>query len=347
MRNKMRLFCDFYVTFLIHLFYQYYTSLNFIFLQDNEDSNINSNSKQAPFKNVNPVFYVFLSLFIIFILYQIVGGIIQYITVGEDFAGNGNLAITRTILSFAQFMFILFPAIILAYMQGDNIKETFRLKAPKASVFIFSIFGIFAVQPFLQLYLYFQNKIIFSLPFAKDILQPMKELFDTLEASTLKLVTAYSLPEFLVIVFVIAVTPAICEEFLFRGLVLSNFEKLKKRYFAVFFSGLLFALFHFHPFNLIPLAVLGIFLSFIVYHSGSIYPAIVCHFINNFISAAAVYIYGKEEFISKDIPEGEIGQVIAMGIASLFIFGGLVYLIKKNSVNNKVVTAQSQMNINE
>jgi len=307
--------------------------------------------KHAPFKNVNPVVYVFLSLFIIFILYQIIGGLIQLVIVGEDFADPSKLGITRVIISFAQFMFILFPAIILAYMQGDNIKETFRLKAPKPSVFVLSLIGIFAVQPFLQLYLYFQNKLIFSLPFAKDVLQPMKELFDVLEASTLKLVTAYSPVEFLVIVFVIAVTPAICEEFLFRGLVLSNFEKLKKRYYAVFFSGLLFALFHFHPFNLVPLAVLGIFLSFITYHSESIYPAIVCHFINNFISTAAVYVYGKEEFISKDIPEGEIGQVIAMGVASLFIFIGLVYLIKKNSVNKNIIiinnSATIEINNNE
>lgn len=296
----------------------------------------NHQTHSAPFKNVNPIIYVFLGLVVVFFLYQIIGGLIQYAAVGEDFSSTtGKLILTRTIITFAQFMFILFPAIMLAYLQGDKVKETFRLKSPKVSVFALSIIGIFVVQPFLQLFMYYQNKIIFSLPFGQDALKALKDLFDMLEASTLKLVTAYSTAEFIAIVIVIAVTPAICEEFLFRGFVLSNFEKVSKRTAAIFFSGLLFALFHFHPFNLIPLAVLGIYLSFIVYHSGSIFTAIVCHFINNFISALAVFIYGKDEFISKEIPPDEIMQVVVLGIASLFVFIGLIYLIKKFSVSNK------------
>lgn len=296
----------------------------------------NNNTHTAPFKNVNPVVYVFMGLVLVFFLYQIVGGLIQYAAVGEDFSSTtGKLILTRVIISFAQFMFVLFPAVMLAYLQGDKVKDTFRLKAPKISVFLLSIVGVLVVQPFLQLFMYYQNKIIFSLPFGQDILQSMKELFDLLEASTLKLVTAYSVPEFLAIVLVIAVTPAICEEILFRGFVLSNLEKVTKRTAAIVLSGLVFALFHFHPFNLIPLAVLGIYLSFIVYHSGSIYTAIVCHFINNFISALAVFLYGKEEFISKEIPAEEIMSVVILGIASLIVFIGILLLIKKNSVEKK------------
>lgn len=286
---------------------------------------------------MNPVIYIFLGLVIVFFLYQFIGGLIQYVAVGVDFSTTtGKLTITRIIISFSQFMFILFPAVVLAYLQGDKVKETFRLKAPKISVFLLSVLGIFVIQPFLQLYMYYQNKIIFSLPFGQDFLKSTKELFDMLEASTLRLVTAYSMVEFIGVVIIIAITPAICEEFLFRGFVLSNLEKVTKRTAALFFSGLLFALFHFHPFNLIPLAILGIYLSFTVYHSGSIFTAIVCHFINNFISALAVYIYGKDEFISKDIPEGEIKNVIMLGVASIIIFSGIVYLIKMKSVSKKV-----------
>jgi membrane protease YdiL (CAAX protease family) len=295
----------------------------------------------APFKGLNPTVFVFMGLVIVFILYQILGSLLQLLAVGEDFSSTtGKLNLTRTIISFSQFMFIFFPAVLLAYLQGDKVKETFRLKAPKMSVFILSLLGILVVQPFLQLFLYYQNKIIFSLPFGQDSLKTLKDIFDMLEASTLKLVTAYSVPEFIVIVFVIAVTPAICEEILFRGFVLSNFLKSGKVSFAIIFSGLLFALFHFHPFNLIPLAVLGIFLSFIVYHSGSIYTAIIAHFINNFISTMAVFIYGKDEFISKDIPADEISQVIIMGIVSLILFVAVVVAIKKFSVTKNLNRVQ-------
>ena len=152
-------------------------------------------------------------------------------------------------------------------LQDNNLKETFRLKKPKMSVFLFAVLGILVIQPFLQVYMYYQNELIFNLPFGKELITQLKELFDTLESTTEKLVTANSVPEFIMIVIVIAVTPAICEEFLFRGLVFKNFEKMIPASKAIFFTGLLFALFHFHPFNLIPLTVLGIFLTLVVYHS--------------------------------------------------------------------------------
>ncbi|MCY7360920.1 MAG: CPBP family intramembrane metalloprotease, partial [Ignavibacteria bacterium] len=145
-------------------------------------------------------------------------------------------------------------------------------------------------------------------------------------------VIAKSFPEYLLIVFVIAVTPAICEEFLFRGLVFKNFEKIIPATKAIFFSGLLFALFHFHPFNIIPLAILGIFLTFIVYHSGSIYTAVICHFLNNFISATAIYIYGTESLSTEKMSGDEQLQFIILGLISFIIFIGIIFMIKKNSI---------------
>ncbi len=192
------------------------------------------------------------------------------------------------------------------------------------------------IQPFLQVYLYYQNELIFNLPFGKEFINQLKELFDMLESATEKLVEANSVPEFLLVVIVIAVTPAVCEEFLFRGLVFKNFEKVIPASKAIFFTGLLFALFHFHPFNIVPLTILGIFLTFIVYHSGSIYTAIACHFINNFLSALVVFIFGTESvsaFESEDMTSPEQIQFTVLGIISLFVFSIVIMMIKKYSVH--------------
>lgn len=232
-------------------------------------------------------------------------------------------------------------------LQGDNIKETFRLKMPNVPVLIFSVVGILIIQPFLQLFLYYQNELIFSLPFGQEVLSQLKELFDMLESTTEKLVVAKSFPEFLLIIFVIAVTPAFCEEFLFRGLVFKNLEKVIPASKSIFFAGLLFALFHFHPFNIIPLTILGIFLTFIVYHSGSIYTAVICHFLNNFISATAVYMYGSEVLDSQKMTGEEQLQFVILGFASLLIFILVIYLIKKYSVINSKNDNDNNNNFNE
>ena len=303
---------------------------------NDKDLNSGNKNKKGPLSKLSPLFFIFLSLALVFFLYQIIGAAMTYMLLGEDLqAMNDNQNLTRIIMSFAQFMFIFFPAVILVMLQDHNLKETFRLKMPGIPVLILSVIGILVIQPFLQAYLYYQNEFIFSLPFGQEFIHQLRELFDALESATEKLVVATSFPEFLIIVFAIAVTPAICEEFLFRGLVFKNFEKVIPPSKAIFFSGLLFALFHFHPFNIIPLTVLGIFLTFIVYHSGSIYTAIICHFLNNFISATAVYIYGADSLDTEKINPEDQMQFILLGVFSLAVFIIVIILIKKYSVINK------------
>ncbi len=306
-----------------------------------EDNNFNisednTGRKKGPLAGTPPLVFIFISLSVVFFLFQIIGGGITYVLLGADTEINAdNINLTRLILTFAQFMFILVPSLVLVMLQDNNIKETFRLKKPKMTVFLFSIIGILVIQPFLQVYLYYQNEFIFNLPFGKEFITQLKEIFDVLESTTEKLVTANSVPEFLIIIIVIAVTPAICEEFLFRGLVFKNFEKIIPASRAIFFTGLLFALFHFHPFNLIPLVVLGVFLTFIVYHSGSIYTAVACHFINNFISALAVFIYGTDSIDADNtasMTSDEQLQFAVLGIISLVIFILIIYMIKKYSI---------------
>jgi hypothetical protein len=81
--------------------------------------------------------------------------------------------------------------------------------------------------------------------------------------------------------------------------------------------------------------VLGIFLTFIVYHSGSIYTSVACHFINNLISALAVFIYGADSFDAgeiNDMTSSEQAQFVILGTISLIVFIIIIILIKKYSV---------------
>jgi uncharacterized protein len=291
--------------------------------------------KKGPLYNLNPIWFIFLSLFVIFFLYQIIGGTISYMVSGGDPDTNiTDVATTRVILSFGQFMFILIPTIFLVMLQNSDFKNTFSLYSPRISILILSVIAIMAIQPFLQVFVYLQNKLIFSLPFDTELIDKLKDFFDMLEAMTMRLVQSYSSFELITVIFVIAITPAICEEFLFRGLVLKNFLKVIPPGKAIFFTGLFFAMFHFHPFNLIPLILLGFFLTYIVYHSGSIIPAIVCHFINNLIAILAVYFYGAESLSQTSISgEAEL-QYIGLGVFSLVTFVLLIYMIKKYSIKN-------------
>jgi membrane protease YdiL (CAAX protease family) len=293
-------------------------------------NDLQSSSSKGPLSKINPALFILIVLITVFITYQIIGGVVTVLVLGPDIIdGPKDLTLTRTIITFSQVMLILVTVIVLSMLQGNPFKKAFKLKKPDLFVFILSVLGILVVQPFLQVYLYLQNKFIFSLPFGTEILKYIKDIFDSLEAMTLKLVASHSIPEFIFVVFVIAVTPAICEEFLFRGLILTNFERVVIPIRAIIFTGLIFALFHFHPFNIIPLAILGIYLTYITYYSGSIYTAIFVHFINNFFSAIAIFLFGKENFDNPDMSGAELTQFILFGVFSLIFFLAILIIIKK------------------
>lgn len=78
-----------------------------------------------------------------------------------------------------------------------------------------------------------------------------------------------------------ALTPAICEEALFRGAILGGFSAKLPRVTSAVITGALFGLYHVDLWRIVPTAMLGIALSFIVLESESILPAMLTHFINN------------------------------------------------------------------
>jgi uncharacterized protein len=286
-------------------------------LDFNTDNN-NNEPQKSWVAGLNPFGYVLLVLVIIFFMYQVVGGMIAIVAGGGSLDDNINLS--RIVLIFGQFMFILAPTIFFTRLRTPYLKETFRLNAPSPFLLLLSIMGIILIQPALQGYMHLQDFILNHFPFFSSTIKQMEDVFELVEKSTLKIVTAYSPLEFAVVVLVIGITPAICEEILFRGFVLKNMEKAAKPSIAIFLAGFLFAVYHFQPFNIVPLILLGFYLGFVVYYSNSIFTGLVCHFFNNFFAAFYIYKYGKEEFDTPQIADSEIMNTAIAGVVSLVLF---------------------------
>ncbi len=91
-----------------------------------------------------------------------------------------------------------------------------------------------------------------------------------------------------VVWLVIAVTPALCEELFFRGLILSGLRRLGL-WPAIVTCALLFGLAHSSVYRLLPTFFIGLLLSWLVWRTGSIWTGIVAHALNNGIAATLVY----------------------------------------------------------
>ena len=83
------------------------------------------------------------------------------------------------------------------------------------------------------------------------------------------------------LIAIIAVLPAIFEEFTFRGIFLSMLEKKYSFLKVSVVIGLMFGMMHLNVFTFLETALLGTLLTMITIRSGSIIPAIVFHFVNN------------------------------------------------------------------
>jgi len=82
------------------------------------------------------------------------------------------------------------------------------------------------------------------------------------------------------IIALVCVGTAIGEEWMFRGALLRCFKGYNKHWAAVL-VGLLFSLIHVEAYGFIPRWILGTGLVYLVYWTGSIWPSVLAHTLNN------------------------------------------------------------------
>ncbi len=94
---------------------------------------------------------------------------------------------------------------------------------------------------------------------------------------------------YLVYVLVSCVTPAVCEEILFRGVVASGFKE-KGFKVALIASSLIFMLMHGGPEQTVHQFIIGLVVGYMFLKTGNIWLGIIVHFFNNFISVTQAYL---------------------------------------------------------
>lgn len=101
---------------------------------------------------------------------------------------------------------------------------------------------------------------------------------------------------FVGVLLVVAVAPAVCEEILFRGVLLNGLKSFGKVG-SVLLCGALFALYHQNPAQTLYQFCCGVAFALIAVHSGSVLPTVLAHFFNN---AFILFLtkFGVESFIA-------------------------------------------------
>ena len=134
------------------------------------------------------------------------------------------------------------------------------------------------------------------------------------------------------LLFVIALSPAICEEVLFRGAITSGLRNIFSPRVTILLVGLLFGLFHMSVYRFALTGFTGILLTYFVVRSGSIYLSITAHFINNAIAVLFEKEAIPESWITylKDNNFEETGLPMTWFCAAIVLFIAGIVLFEKS-----------------
>ncbi len=168
---------------------------------------------------------------------------------------------------------ILIVPLVMAFLLTSDPWRTLRLRWPEGRYLLFAVGLVIALNPLV------------------NTLRPIVEALFPISAtikSTLQQIMSQS-PGLVASILIFAFFPAICEEFAFRGFILSGLERQHRTRSAIILSALMFGFLHvllslFQ--QLFNAAILGIVLGLLAVRSRSIVPGIVFHFLNNAFGVA-------------------------------------------------------------
>ncbi len=202
----------------------------------------------------------------------------------------------------AVFAFILAPWFYLRFVE----KKRIGVLNPNKNIYALPVvFSLLISVVFMAVNFKFAewNAQMVLPDFLKEVEEWMRMQEDKLEEATIFLTNINSLSEFALAMLVIAIIPAIGEEFLFRGLIQNHLHNwTRNAHVSIWITGILFSAIHVQFYGFVPRMFLGVLFGYMYLWSGNILYPILAHFANNGFQVLMLYLY-KSEFTSFNIDE--------------------------------------------
>jgi membrane protease YdiL (CAAX protease family) len=246
-------------------------------------------------KNI-PVFFkksCFIQL--IFLLFFIVCGLtifgsLSLLTIkilGFETNSSEYLYVVQSINSFGIFFL---PALLFSYcatkqwFSYSNANQSVSSRLTGYVIFL-SIF----ILPVIACLGYFNEQIAFP-KFLHNIETWMREMEEANKIIMQRLTANSTISILLLNIVVMALFPAIFEEFLFRGTLQPFFTKwFSNKHIAIILTAFIFSAMHFQFYGFIPRFLLGLYLGYLLVWSRTLWLPVIAHFLHNTISLILDY----------------------------------------------------------
>ena len=197
-----------------------------------------------------------------------------------------------------QFFIGVLPILAALYIKAD-LRQVFAIHKPGARNLIGAVILVIGAA---SVSLLLSNVLSYFFP----------ENSESLNESYLNMLDGVP---FAAALLLIALTPAVCEELLFRGYMFTAFRRKMSLSKAIVCVSVLFAISHMSLIKILPTAILGVALAYAVYVSNSIFTSSLMHFLNNGFSVFLLY-YGDNIPLLQDEQAG-LPLVVCMVILAV------------------------------
>jgi len=185
-------------------------------------------------------------------------------------------------LIITEYLIILFPVVFYLIRKGYNLRDFLRINRLTLEQVKYIVMIVILSYPIAVFFNYIG--ILFLSRFGRVMPNPIPIPSD--------------IQEFLLSFIIIALTPGICEEVMFRGMIMRTYEVYGRKR-AIILSAILFGLFHFNLQNLLGPIFLGILFGILVSKTKSLLSSIIGHTVNNTVALTI-------GFLSSDIQKGSV-----------------------------------------
>jgi len=229
------------------------------------------------------------------------------------------------------FEFVFFLGLTLFIFRrwhGLKVREYFRLKPAHPILLLLAVAGAVALIPFVNWT-------------AELLMKPFPVLRELEEASN-ALLTVRKPWHWVFLILTVGVTPAICEEFLFRGYFHRTLERTFGQPGVFFLSGAVFGLIHQNYFGLVALVLVGAYLGFVYQRIRSLWASSLSHFAYNTTLIVLLNLAPAGAAMTK--ADGSSKAIVVLGslIASILIIT-VITLATRSRKETSAVTAGGEV----
>jgi membrane protease YdiL (CAAX protease family) len=247
----------------------------------------------------------------------------------SDFENPVTLKLLKYFQVIQSFGLFIFPSLLAGYFFERSSKRYLCLDKPsKWQIYLLTLLLMLASLPLIN-WMVSVNDMM-KLP---EFLRGFEEWMKSTEKEATKLTEAFmqmpTVGSFLFNMLMIAILPAIGEEFMFRGLIQRLLKDwLGNIHLAIFISALLFSAMHMQFYGFFPRMVLGIMFGYMFYWTGSLWIPIFAHFIQNGLVVTVTYL-GQQGIIGGDYENFGSTDNFLVILVSLLISAIILFILRK------------------